>query len=398
MPSLFPVLLPSGSSPGHARHGLALSACAFVGEGASLTASERVQLLPAGEFRSLDGRPAEISAWFIDAAIAAKLIADAAARETPYVLDYHHQSLLAMEKGLKAPAAGWFKTLEWVDGVGLFATDVQWTDAARQMVEADELRYVSPVFTWDRADGRVTGLINAALTNTPGLDGMAAVTDAVAAALGAGLAVSSLESSMDEMIERLRYFLNLPITATAADCVAELQTLIQQIGELPPGDVAAASLSPAARLVAALSARTPETTPNPTPDPAQFVPMAVHLALQGELSAARLSIDRGQHAALMQAALADGRILPATEAYWRRQPLAALSAYLDLAQPMAALAGMQSAGQRTPSAGRPPPPSTFTALAGYAVDADRLALHQRALAVASDQRCDYAQALAALAS
>jgi hypothetical protein len=231
----------------------AFSACAFVGAKGRLTASARVQLLPAGEFRSLDGRPTEVSAWFIDGAIAATLIAAAAARETPYVLDYHHQSLLAAEQGLKAPAAGWFKTLEWVEGVGLFATDVQWTDAARQMVEADELRYVSPVFAWDRETGQVTHLINAALTNTPGLDGMTAVAERVAAALS-GLVISTLESTMDDLIDRLRYFLNLPITATAEDCTAELQKLIEQIDTLPPPEFSAASLTLGGRLLAALSA------------------------------------------------------------------------------------------------------------------------------------------------
>lgn len=374
--------------PGRPRDNRAFSACAFVGAKDRLTASARVQLLPAGEFRSLDGRPTEVSAWFIDGAIAATLIAAAAARETPYVLDYHHQSLLAAEQDLKAPAAGWFKTLEWVEGVGLFATDVQWTDAARQMVEADELRYVSPVFAWDRATGQVTHLINAALTNTPGLDGMTAVAERVAAALS-GLVISTLESTMDDLIDRLRYFLNLPITATAEDCTAELQKLIDQIGALPPPDeVAAASLTLGGRLLAALSARAPEP-----PDPAQYVPVTVHLALQGELSAARAALEGGQHAALMQAALADGRILPATETYWRGQPLAALSAYLEQAQPIAALTGMQSGGQPPV---RSPTLTTFTTMAGYAVDAERLALHQRALAHASDHRCSYAQAIAVL--
>jgi phage I-like protein len=370
----------------------AFSACAFVGAKGRLTASARVQLLPAGEFRSLDGRPTEVSAWFIDGAIAATLIAAAAARETPYVLDYHHQSLLAAEQGLKAPAAGWFKTLEWVEGVGLFATDVQWTDAARQMVEADELRYVSPVFAWDRETGQVTHLINAALTNTPGLDGMTAVAERVAAALS-GLVISTLESTMDDLIDRLRYFLNLPITATAEDCTAELQKLIEQIDTLPPPEFSAASLTLGGRLLAALSAA---WVPEPeTPDPAQYVPMAMYLALQGELSAARLALEGGQHAALMQAALADGRILPATETYWRGQPLTTLSAYLEQAQPIAALTGMQSAGQ-PPS--RPAVLTHFTPMAGYAVDAERLALHQRALAHASDHRCSYAQALSALQS
>lgn len=393
MPSLFPVLLSSrtakggGASPGRSRSGLALSACAFVGEGGPLQASERVQLLPAGEFRSLDGRPQEVAAWFIDGKIAETLIAAAAARATPYVLDYHHQSLMAAEKGIKAPAAGWFKTLDWVEGIGLFATDVQWTEAARQMVEADELRYVSPVFAWDRADGRVTHLINAALTNNPGLDGMAAVTDRVAGALAAaGLDFNSLECcAMDDLLDRCRYFLNLPITATAEDCTAELQKLIDQVGALGATDTAAASLTLGGRLVAALTR---------TPDAAEYVPMTVHAALQNELATARATIEVGQRGALMAAALADGRILPATETYWRGQPLAALAAYLDIAQPVAALAGMQSGGKSPETA---VVAASFRTPDGYHVDAERLELHQRAQAHAAEHKVSYPAAVAAVA-
>ncbi|HMW55135.1 MAG TPA: phage protease [Accumulibacter sp.] len=380
MPSLYPILLPRAD-------GQAVAACAFVGSGARLTASERVQLLPSGEFRSLDGRPTECAAWYIDGDIAQRLIDEARARKTPYVLDYHHQSLVAMEKGITAPAAGWFKALEWTDEAGLFATDVQWTEAARQLIEGGELRYVSPVFTWDRATGRVAHLINAALTNNPGIDGMDAVADSVAAALAAVHAVS-LESGMDELIDRLRYFLNLPITATASDCVAELQKLIDQIGADAAGDVAAAHVSPAQRFVAALSAAG-------TPDSAHFVPMAVHQAVQSELAAAHASLERAKHDALMRAALADGRISPTTQAYWEGQPLAVLRSYLDVAQPIAALTGLQSGGRPPAASGAGAAGSSYS-MAGYTVDAERLALHRRAMAYASEHQCGYREAVVAL--
>jgi phage I-like protein len=392
MPSLFPVLLPpagsnppGGGSPGRSRSGLALSACAFVGADGRLVASERVQLLPAGEFRSLDGRPQEVSAWFIDGSIAGQLIAEAQARATPYVLDYHHQSLLASESGIKAPAAGWFKTLEWIDGVGLFATDLQWTAAARQMVEADEFRYLSPVFAWDRATGKVTHLINAALTNTPGLDGMAAVADRVAAQLEAdGLSFTALESPMDDLLDRIRYFLNLPITATAEDCTAELQKLIDQVSTVAASEPAAAGLSLGSQLVAALQRQ---------PDASEYIPAAVHAALQNELAAARATIEDSQRSLLMDTALSDGRILPATQAYWQSQPLAALTAYLEIAQPVAALAGMQSGG-RVPETATAPMP--FAVPAGYHVDVEQLAQHSRILAHAGEHGMPYHEAAAAL--
>lgn len=78
--------------------------------------------------------------------IAERLIAAADARDTPYVLDYEHQTLRAAKNGLPAPAAAFFKKLEWRDGEGLFAIDVEWTAAAAAMVEAKEYRFISPYF------------------------------------------------------------------------------------------------------------------------------------------------------------------------------------------------------------------------------------------------------------
>lgn len=86
-----------------------------------------IQLFPAGEFRARDGRPAECDYWLMNAEIAQVLIAAAAASKTPFVLDYEHQTLNAAKNGQPAPAAAWFHTLEWRDGEGLFAVDVQWT-------------------------------------------------------------------------------------------------------------------------------------------------------------------------------------------------------------------------------------------------------------------------------
>ncbi len=96
----------------------------------ALAAEREIQLLPAGEFAARDGRPGKGGKWKIDAAIAAALIALAEARTTPFVLDYEHQTLHAERNGQPAPAAGWFKTLEWREGKGLYATDVQWTERA----------------------------------------------------------------------------------------------------------------------------------------------------------------------------------------------------------------------------------------------------------------------------
>jgi len=83
------------------------------------------RLFPAGEFRARDGRPTDAPTWRMDAQIAQHLIDQVAAAGVDYVIDYHHQTLLAEKNGQPAPAAGWFDALEWHEGYGLYAIDVR---------------------------------------------------------------------------------------------------------------------------------------------------------------------------------------------------------------------------------------------------------------------------------
>lgn len=153
---------------------------------------KEVQLLPAGEFRATDGRPANLPAWKINAAIAARIIGIASRAANDIVIDYEHQTILATKNGQPAPAAGWFKQMEWREGVGLFATDVRWTPRAAAMIRAREYRYFSPTFSFDPATGEVTKILHAGLTNSPALDGMASV------ALRAGASSADAATSLSE--------------------------------------------------------------------------------------------------------------------------------------------------------------------------------------------------------
>lgn len=149
------------------------------------TLTNEFRILPAGVFRAADGRPANLDGWKIDAQIGAKLAALAATGDD-LVIDYEHQSLLTKTNGQPAPAAGWFKTLQWREGEGLFAVNVRWTDKAKAMIAAKEYRFVSPVFVFDGNTGEVQRIVGMGLTNTPALSRL---TD-----LGA-LAVNSIASA-----------------------------------------------------------------------------------------------------------------------------------------------------------------------------------------------------------
>lgn len=326
-----------------------------VGDGPSdLPDGLNVQLLPDGSFAARDGRPASmtkgaLTAWCLDADIAAPVVADAQARETPLVIDYEHQTLNARQNGKPAPAAGWIDAVTYLPGRGLFAA-VTWTERARAYIEAGEYRFISPVFSFDAATGAVLRIISAALTNTPALDGMsvvAAVED-----------LATQETTMDELLERLRWMLNLPVTATAQDIMAQLDKLKAMLGG--EGEAAATDGAPTAGqpapvdLLALLTEQRAQIAAlsSATPDPARFVPMEALTALQqsaATLQARVAELETGQTVAAMSAeidaALADGRLNKAVEPWARelaRTDPDALRNYLSVAVPVAALTAMQT--------------------------------------------------------
>lgn len=286
-----------------------------------------------GEFSARDGRPGtlkgvKVNAWKLDAALAAAVIARWQQRETPLVVDYEHQTIHATENGKPAPAAGWIESLE-VGADGLYAT-VKWTDAARAFIQADEYRYISPVFTFDPKTGAVLELKSAALTNYPALDGMSAVA-----------ARTEDDSPMKkETLEALRQFFGL---AADADEDAALAALKAQ-GD---GQTLTAMLTAAKEAI---------------PDPSRYVPAAILTAAQEKTAALAAKVKElegnGALAALtaeIDAALADGRLPKSCEAWAKAtaktHPDAVKSYIASSVPPIAALTSTQTGG--TPPAGTP---------------------------------------------
>ena len=323
-----------------ATSGNSIAACAF-----AVTAGKEVQLLPAGKFRSLDGRPKDAPHWYIDAALAADIIAQLDGRDNRLVIDYEHQTLLAVNNGQPAPASGWFKKLEWREGDGLYAVDVEWTARATAMIESKEYLYISPVFSYDKKTGAVMAILNAALTNNPALDGMDEVAvQAAARFLTEGQ--ESLNMTIEELLAQLRWMLNLPALATPEEITAELQKAVDLIKAGNP-EAAAAGFS----LPALIAGRNTEIAAlkSASPDPARYVPIDVMQAVQTELAALRAEVNGREVNGLVAAALSDGKLLPPQEAWARElggKDVAALKGYLDTAQPVAALTGTQTGGKQ----------------------------------------------------
>lgn len=307
--------------------------------------SAAIQLFPAGVFDAPRGALKGSGPWRLDAESAQRLISSVAARINDVLVDYEHQSVLSSQNGKPAPAAGWIKPDSLVfDGEkGLLATAVVWTGAAKDYIANDQYRYISPVFIYDGNTGTVLDLLSVALTNTPAIDGMDAVTLAAASAL---LISSTQEDSpMDELLERLRYLLNLPLTSTATDIMAELDKLKAMIGG---GDDAVAATG----LVAYLSAKDNHIAAlalaQAEPDPTQYAPIAALTAVQEEVAALKAEKAERDIESLIGPALGDGRLLPAQEQWARdlgKSNIAALSQFLATAAPIAALSGMQTGGK-----------------------------------------------------
>lgn len=291
------------------------------------------RLIPAGEFRSSDGsgRPKDVPAWYIDADSAVQVIARNAARKSCVVIDYEHQTLYAAQNGQPAPASGWVASMEWRDD-GLYATS-DWTERAATMIDKNEYRYISPVFSYDKT-GRVLDVKLVGLTNNPGLDGL---TDL--AALSAHFSTQE-EPPMKELMERLRYLLNLPLTTTQEEMAGELDKIKAMI-----------TGAGAASLTAYLDTQTTQIAAlkSATPDLSKFVPLETMTELHNQVAALTAQLNGKTVDDLVEVALSAGKLVPAQESWARdlgKSNLAALTAYLETAQAVVALTGTQTGGRK----------------------------------------------------
>lgn len=315
-------------------------------DGGVRRAPRRIKLLPEGEFASVDGRPANMegsntAVWRMTARLGARIVGAFRARKQKMIIDYEHSTLRAVPAGHPNPAAAWIVDLSYLsgaeapDGAGLYA-DVEWTPAAAAMVVDLQYRYISPVFPFDQDTGDVLDLLHVAITNTPGLN-----TDALPelqAQLSA-LAHSSFSTppemgnQQEPSMKLLLAALGLTVTATEEAGLAALNALQGQ--------------------VTSLNAQVVELKGKQF-DPAQHIPLSEHKKVADQLAALSAASETAEHTTLMTAALADARILPANAEYWKKQPLAALKAFLVDAKPLAAALTATQTGGQAPGGGNQP--------------------------------------------
>ncbi|HIB3149073.1 TPA: phage protease [Haemophilus influenzae] len=286
----------------------------------------RIQLLPYGKFRAADGRPTDVEAWYVTDTNGADVVALANNQRNPLPIDYEHQIIHSLKNGKEAPSAGWMEYFYFTPQ-GIFA-DVRWTDKAADYIKNGEYRYISAVFAYD-TEGYVRKIFHAALTNTPALDGMEE------AMVAASVNLLQEDNPMDKkLLAALCTLFVLKADASEADITEKVTALSAAKGDSSVDvlDVYA-KLAEKEQSVAALS------TQVGNPDPAKFVPVDQVAALQADFNALKTSVEADKKAALITAALSQGKLAPALKDWAQSLSVEALSAYLEKAPAMAALSG-----------------------------------------------------------
>lgn len=274
----------------------------------------RVQLLPDGEFRAKDGRPFDAPHWVMNQDVADRLISKVSARANDLHFDYEHQTLNSEANGKEAPAAGWFRELEYVPGEGLFALEPRWTAKAKAYIDNEEYRYVSAVFAYDKETGEVTDLYHAALTNDPGLDGMkslAAMKHFTPTPESSGIQPQQEDSPMNEALKLLLTTLGIDFEDKDLEDKAACKKLADKADEAIAALKAKAEASDELTTeVAALKQQ--------QADPAKYVPIEVANELRTQIAALKSGGDEAAIAALIDTARSEGRLLASEEA-WAKQ-------------------------------------------------------------------------------
>lgn len=189
------------------------------------------------------------------------------------MIDYEHQTLFTAMNGKPNPAAGWMEKAEYISGEGVFV-DVKWTKKAHQQIQDGEYRYISPMFLSDQ-DGKVTKVINAALTNSPACHDLAE-----AIAFSSQFEQSHKHKKDNSMLELLRQLFGEP-NATEDQIKEKLSALSATKGDsqVALSDVYT-KLKEKEGEVVALTAKS-----GAEPDPSKYVPISMMKDVQDKLNA-----------------------------------------------------------------------------------------------------------------
>lgn len=320
------------------------------------------QLMPAGRIKSRDGRPEKpAEGWLIDRAVCERMKTRLAALNQPVKVDYDHQSLF-IKQGVKAPAAGYIRPdgIEWRDGehAGIYVRP-DWNPPAVVHLENREYAWLSAVMGYDDMTGEPVELRMVALTGDPALTGMQSVVALSADDLSHLLSVEN--HTMNEQLRQLLETLGLTVPEQG-DFTAELGTAaLSAFTEIKQRAEAHDGLK---TQVTALSAELDTARKAPAKvDLTKYVPVSLYEDLRTKYAALSATAGEVSLDSILNKAEQEGRILKSERDYLTELGgqigVAALSAQLDVRQPIAALTGLQT--EKNPPVKRQTPEAALSA-------------------------------------
>lgn len=286
--------------------------------------SNRLVLIPEGIFRGIDGRPTDAPHWNLTPERGREIATVLNQRNIKMVIDYEHATLKAQESGREAPAAGWLKTFEYIDGVGLCSTQFEWTEKAKSYIQSDEYLYLSPVFLYTKT-GEVVALLHVALTNTPNLDQLPEAQLAAAAqnflSQNNQLTHSDDEDlTMNEFIKLMLKKLGLAETAPEADVIAAANSAFTKLDGAFGTALSTTEQTLDQAIDKAVEVKTAANAQSSAqPDLTKFVPMAVYTEAVAQAKNASAIAQTKELDDLITAACADGRLTGEVTIAWYKE-------------------------------------------------------------------------------
>lgn len=300
------------------------------------TVPDQIEVMPVGDLRfalkdkrNRAGAKLRLRPEDAESVIAASF-SHAAGNVLP--IDFDHRSLSAQGTA-DSRAAGWITEMH-VEGDRVMAS-VEWTAEGRRAIKSKSYRFISPVFTTLRSDGRVVLIEGAGLVNNPALPEIRQI--------------ASKDEHM-EPIEQIAELLGLPADDTdqiaeRIEALLETETHLASVTDAAgvSGDDAVTQVC--SRLKAGAGADV---------DPAKYVPMSAFTDLQAQFASLQSEVGDGKAEVALQKARDDGKLTPAMED-WAKQ---LASKDLGEFQNWAASAPVVIAPSARKLAGRQPPVNT----------------------------------------
>lgn len=266
--------------------------------------------LPRGEYKTTKGTV------LIDDLALSSVTTSRAALATDVLIDYEHQSEMSWRNGQPVPAAGWVPCTSLESRAdGLWATNIQWTPRALEMLANREYRYFSPVIQLYQGETdpypRAMALDSLALTNMPASIGQKPLV----ASKNNPLESETLEQNGVTM-KTFAIMLGLAENATENDFIKRCQSILVLTGaptfDAAEGVITAWKSSHEEKL--ALSARVKQLEQS-----------------QLDLETKALEATKAE---MIKVALSQGQLTPALEPWAQSQSIETLKGFLSASTPL----------------------------------------------------------------